>query len=201
MARPRRTPSDPDDSAIPGAGQPTDGAAATDPRARETRGAPGGLGSDATGGPFTGVPDASAGARQDGASPQPTWQDGALPSALGSQAPYAAPAPEEPQQGQAPSALDLSGVSSWVGHYLQTEHDSAAVSPVDSNANAGVSDVDGGEGQIQGEGAPERASGHLASLRGPLPVVLFSLIAVGGIGLILGRSARALTGRRGESAE
>jgi Na+(H+)/acetate symporter ActP len=88
-----------------------------------------------------------------------------------------------------------------VGHYLETERDDAPVRPVDSNANAGVSNVDGREGQVTGEGAQDDAAGYLAALRGPLPMLIFSLVAIGGIATILARSSRALARRRREPSE
>lgn len=108
------------------------------------------------------------------------------------------------EQGREPT---LAGVSGWVSYYLDRDDGSARSdrtsggAPVDSNDNAGVQAVRGESGDASltteaGAGAPD-----LSALRGPVPIIVFSALALGGIVLVIHRSSRTLggpgrTGRR-----
>ncbi|WP_231377329.1 hypothetical protein, partial [Rothia kristinae] len=96
----------------------------------------------------------------------------------------------------------LAGVSGWVSYYLDRDDGSARSdrtsggAPVDSNDNAGVQAVRGESGDAglsteAGAGTPD-----LSALRGPIPIIVFSALALGGIVLVIHRSSRTLGGPR-----
>ncbi|WP_131797982.1 hypothetical protein [Rothia kristinae] len=96
----------------------------------------------------------------------------------------------------------LAGVSGWVSYYLDRDDGSARSdrtsggAPVDSNDNAGVQAVRGESGDAglsteAGAGTPD-----LSALRGPVPIIVFSALALGGIVLVIHRSSRTLGGPR-----
>lgn len=93
---------------------------------------------------------------------------------------------------------NVSGLSSWVSHYLNSKNSTDdTTAPVDSDSNAGVSNVD----QHSGESAGQEATGSkrdLNALRGPLPILVFTVLALGGIGTVLARTSKSLSHKKHE---
>ena len=91
------------------------------------------------------------------------------------------------------SVGDVSGLSSWVSHYLNSkDSDKDSAEPVDSDTNAGVNDV--GQ-QADGSGKQQQAGSqrNLSALRGPLPIAIFTILALGGVGTVVARASKALS--------
>ncbi|MGK4064981.1 hypothetical protein AB0Y14_02805 [Rothia sp. HC945] len=91
------------------------------------------------------------------------------------------------------SVGDVSGLSSWVSHYLNSkDSDKDSAEPVDSDTNAGVNDV--GQ-QADGSGKQQQAGSqrNLSGLRGPLPIAIFTILALGGVGTVVARASKALS--------
>ncbi|WP_129359827.1 MULTISPECIES: hypothetical protein [Micrococcaceae] len=96
------------------------------------------------------------------------------------------------------SVGDVTGISSWVSHYLNSkESDAPAADPVDSDANAGVNDV-GQQASTSGEHQEAGNHRNLTALRGPIPILVFTALALGGVGTVLARTSKTLSHKKHE---
>lgn len=179
----------------------------TQPEPSEPAPSPGGPGSGGSGSaPSPGTP-ADPAPPSTGGNTGESGTGGAASASPGSgqsgpeerrRAPFAA----SDQQPSAPLSRDssqrrnFSGVSSWVEHYLGSHRQEGSQrrddsQPVDSNANAGVADVEGAAGDVTQEQGQASSRADRAFLDGPLPLLIFSAAALGSFALVLLRAAKA----------
>ncbi|WP_085529399.1 hypothetical protein [Kocuria massiliensis] len=84
---------------------------------------------------------------------------------------------------------EVNGISSWVSHYLDSKKSDNSDS-VNSDTNAGVSNIDerSNAGAEQQDVSSQR---NLSSLRGPWPILAFTILALGGIWAVLSRTSKS----------
>lgn len=95
-------------------------------------------------------------------------------------------------------AAETPGVSRWVSHYLDSSvhstgqnHDSA---PSEEHLTAeGTAGVDTDAPELPGIHRSE-ATGRkeFSALRGPLPIIVFTVLALGGVGYVVVRASKSL---------
>jgi len=84
---------------------------------------------------------------------------------------------------------EVNGISSWVSHYLDSKKSDNS-DAVNSDTNAGVSNIDerSNAGAEQQDVSSQR---NLSSLRGPWPILAFTILALGGIWAVLSRTSKS----------